>query len=131
MFNETPNQIAEHSDIPKLTPPNFSCNIPETALGKLTPEIAEIMKMNDINVQYSKWQCETLCQINDYLRKNSGKTVLIEEKLSEIYGDHKKVSKMYRSYEMVCDWKSLLIVVGGVIGGLWAIVDSVYPYVIK
>jgi hypothetical protein len=131
MFDETPNQIAERSDIPKLESPTFTCNIPATALNKLSPEIAEIMKMNDINVQYSKWQCEALCQLNDYLRKNSGKVVIIEKKLSEVDGDHDKVVKMYRTYEMAYNWKSLLIILGGLIGGLWAVLSGVYPYIIK
>jgi len=129
LSEETPRQLEERSDIPKMEKPDFECTIPETALKNLSPEIAEMMKMQSITMQYSKWQCDSLIQINDNLRKMDGRVISLEKTRMENEGDHRKVGEMFKKYEMICDWKALIVLTAGLAGGIFAIVMNVLPYI--
>ena len=127
--DETPHQLEERSDIPKMEKPDFECTIPETALQKLSPEIAEIMKMQNVTMQYSKWQCEALTRIGDNLRKMDGRVICLEKQKATEDGDHEKIGMLYKKYEMVYNWKILLFIIAGLGGGVFSIVTNILPYV--
>jgi uncharacterized FAD-dependent dehydrogenase len=123
------------SEIPELKIPEFDCSIPETALNKLQPEIAEIMRMQNITMQYSKWQCNALAQIHMQTRKTNGRVTVLEKKcndsqkiLEKLEEDAPKIKEMYSWHQKLSNWKSLLIIMGAGISGFLALVWQAIPY---
>jgi len=116
-----------YSDIPELQIPDFECSIPEIALKKMSPDIAEMMKMQNITMQYSKWQCTALAQIHMQVRKTNGKVAVLDNIRRDNDGDHEKVTEMNKLYQKICDWKVLVVTAGIFIMGLttfiWYVID--------